>query len=45
VPVGQPQALAEAILETLRNPPAPSMLEEAVERLQVDQAITAASTA
>jgi glycosyltransferase involved in cell wall biosynthesis len=39
VPVGQPQALAEAILETLDNPPAPAMLEEAVAQLQVDRAV------
>jgi glycosyltransferase involved in cell wall biosynthesis len=39
VPIGQPQALAEAILEILDNPPPAVILEEAVARLQIDQAV------
>jgi glycosyltransferase involved in cell wall biosynthesis len=39
VPIGQPQALADAILETLDNPPTSAMLEEAVARIEIEQAI------
>jgi len=39
VPIGQPRALAEAILETMDHPPSPAMLEEAVARLQIEQAV------
>jgi glycosyltransferase involved in cell wall biosynthesis len=39
VPIGQPQALAEAILQTLDNPPTAAMLVEGVARLQIDQAV------
>ena len=35
VPIGDPAALARAILETLANPPARAMLAEALQRLQV----------
>ncbi len=36
VPVGDWHALGEAITETLRNPPAPSLLEAAVKRFDID---------
>jgi glycosyltransferase involved in cell wall biosynthesis len=39
VPVGQPRILADAIHETLDNPPSRTMLEEAVARMQIEQAI------
>jgi glycosyltransferase involved in cell wall biosynthesis len=39
VPIGKPQLLAEAILQTLDDPPPPAMLAEAVARLQIEQAV------
>ncbi|MCG6861778.1 MAG: glycosyltransferase [Chromatiaceae bacterium] len=39
VPVGQPQALADAIEETIDDPPSRAMLEQAVARLQIDRSI------
>ncbi len=39
VPVGKPRLLAEAILQTLDDPPSPAMLAEAVARLHTEQAV------
>ena len=39
VPVGEPRALADAILETIENPTPQSLLDEAVARLEIEQAI------
>jgi glycosyltransferase involved in cell wall biosynthesis len=39
VPIGQPQALADAILRTMDEPPPRAMLEEAVARMEIEQAI------
>jgi glycosyltransferase involved in cell wall biosynthesis len=39
VPMRQPWLLAEAILSTLRDPPPRALLDEAVTRLEIDQAI------
>ena len=39
VPVGDPDAMAKAILDTLQSPPPAALLNEAVARLELDQAI------
>jgi glycosyltransferase involved in cell wall biosynthesis len=39
VPVGDPAMLAEAMLATIRDPPTPELLEEAVARLELDRAV------
>jgi len=39
VPMGKPQLMAEAILQTLDDPPPPAMLSVAVARLQIEQAV------
>ena len=41
VPIGNPRALADAILATLENPPAAALLDEAAERYRIDQAVCA----
>jgi glycosyltransferase involved in cell wall biosynthesis len=41
VPIGNPRALADAILATLENPPAAALLDEAAERYRIDQAVRA----
>jgi glycosyltransferase involved in cell wall biosynthesis len=39
VPVGQPRALAEAIVATLEHPPTPELFDEAVAGFQIDRAV------
>lgn len=39
VPIGNPEAMAKAILRTLDEPPPPELLKEAVARMELDQAI------
>jgi glycosyltransferase involved in cell wall biosynthesis len=39
VPMGQPRALADAILAAMADPPSRAMLEEAVARMEIDRAI------
>lgn len=39
VPVGQPRSLADAIRDAVTDPPSPGMLEEAVARMEIEQAI------
>jgi len=39
VPIGDPDAMAKAILSTLSSPPPAALLNEAVARLELDQAI------
>jgi glycosyltransferase involved in cell wall biosynthesis len=41
VPVGDADALAEAIEQTLARPPSPELLRQAVERFDLEQAVTA----
>lgn len=41
VPIGDPRALAEAILATLENPPAAALLDQAAERYALDRAVRA----
>jgi len=41
VPPGDPQALANAIAETIRHPPDPLLLQEAIQRFDRDLAIGA----
>jgi len=39
VPIGDPRALADAILETLVNPPDAALLDEAAQRYRLDHAV------
>lgn len=41
VPIGDPRALADAILATLENPPAAALLDQAAERYALDRAVRA----